>query len=261
MLFRFFVAASVAALDFTAVKAGREKIMSEMWTSNTDILIGTLIRLSVAIVCGGIIGIERGVKRRPAGFRTHMMVCLGAALTMMLGQFIAVVMTDVTGTAVNSDVSRIGAQVINGIGFLGAGTIIVTGRQQVKGLTTAAGLWAAACMGLAIGAGFYFGALVACVFIILTTTLFSRLEAYIVSRARNMNIYAEFYNIDDLGEIIARIKSMEVRIYDIEIQKKRSVEQPHPGAVFSLGLPKKMPHTAVITALAGIENIRAIEEL
>ena len=119
-----------------------------------------LLRLTVAMLFGGFIGLERERKRRPAGFRTYMLVCLGAALTMLLSQYESYMVTHAwhetaMEIGLRTDVSRFGAQVINGIGFLGAGTIIVTGKQEVKGLTTAAGLWASACMGLAIGAGFY----------------------------------------------------------------------------------------------------------
>ena len=119
-----------------------------------------MLRLTVAMAFGGLIGMERGKKRRAAGFRTYMLVCLGAALTMLLSQYEYGMLTSAwsqtaSQLGIRTDVSRFGAQVINGIGFLGAGTIIVTGRQEVKGLTTAAGLWASACMGLAIGAGFY----------------------------------------------------------------------------------------------------------
>ena len=119
-----------------------------------------LLRLILAMLCGGLLGLERGRKRRPAGSRTYMLVCLGAALTMVLSQYEYVMLTtewvDVsTELGIRTDVARFGAQVVNGIGFLGAGTIMITGRQQIKGLTTAAGLWASACMGLSIGAGFY----------------------------------------------------------------------------------------------------------
>ena len=97
---------------------------------------------------GGIVGVEREKKGRPAGLRTYMLVCSGSALVMMTNQYLAVCYPQV-------DVSRMASQVISGIGFLGAGTIILTGKNQVRGLTTAAGLWAVACLGLAIGIGFY----------------------------------------------------------------------------------------------------------
>ena len=119
-----------------------------------------VLRLALAMLLGGCIGLERERKRRPAGFRTYMLVCLGAALTVLLSLYEYTLITGpwsalAAELGMKTDVSRFGAQVINGIGFLGAGTILVTGRQQVKGLTTAAGLWASACTGLAVGAGFY----------------------------------------------------------------------------------------------------------
>ena len=103
-----------------------------------------------------------------------------------------------------TDVSRFGAQVINGIGFLGAGTILVTGRQEVKGLTTAAGLWASACMGLAIGAGFYECVVLCTVLIFLCMRFLPAFENYLVEKARFINIYVEFRSLDDLGSIRTR---------------------------------------------------------
>ena len=118
-------------------------------------LAALVIKLVLAVILGGSIGLERGRKRRPAGFRTHILVCMGATLAMCISRYC------VETLGITVDVSRLGAQVINGIGFLGAGTIIVTRRQEVKGLTTAAGLWACACMGLAVGAGFFECAIIA----------------------------------------------------------------------------------------------------
>ena len=159
--------------------------------------VSVMFRLILAMVCGGMIGLERGRKRRPAGFRTYMLVCLGAALTMLLSQYeFAMVMGPWKGIAqelgMKTDVSRFGAQVINGIGFLGAGTILVTGRQEVKGLTTAAGLWASACMGLAIGAGFYECVVLCTVLIFLCMRFLPAFENYLVEKARFINIYVDF---------------------------------------------------------------------
>mgnify|MGYP001027887749 CR=1 FL=1 len=108
----------------------------------------------LTLTIGGMIGLERGSKNQSAGFRTYMLVCLGAASVMMTNQYIC-------DHFESGDPSRLGAQVISGIGFLGAGTIIVTKRNQVRGLTTAAGLWSSACLGLAVGIGFYEGAVAA----------------------------------------------------------------------------------------------------
>ncbi len=226
-----------------------------------------VVRLLVAAFCGGIIGIDRGKKHRPAGFRTHMLVCMGAALTILLSTYLCAMMTGglwnlEAGTDImTTDVSRFGAQVINGIGFIGAGTIIITGRQQVKGLTTAAGLWASACMGLAIGAGFYTAALIACVLIITTIVVFSKLETFVLSHSRNINLYVEFEHTDDLSQIIEKIKEQDVRIFDVEITKARNSETAYPSAIFSLQLPKKKPHTVLMTSIVQVETVRAIEEL
>ena len=217
-------------------------------------VVSMLVRLTMAAFCGGLIGIGRVKKRRPAGFRTHTLVCLGAALTMVISQYL-------WSRGQSTDLSRLGAQVINGIGFLGAGTIIVTGRQQIKGLTTAAGLWASACMGLAIGAGFYLGAIVGCVLIIVTTGALSILEVRIMSTARNMNIYIEFLNTDDIGQVIEAVKKLEVKIYDIEITRIRSSDGLPPSAILTLRLPKKLRHADLMAAIASVGGVQSVEEL
>ncbi len=221
-----------------------------------------LLRLLAAALCGGLIGIDRGRKRRAAGFRTYMLVCMGAALTMVLGVYLSAMIGDVwklSAADFKIDVSRFGAQVINGIGFVGAGTILVTGRQQVKGMTTAAGLWASACMGLSIGAGFYAAAIVGCLCIIVTFVVFSRLESFILAHSRNVNIYVEFEHTDDLSVIVEKIKGQDVRIFDIELTKAKG--EAFPNAIFSLQLPKRRSHTLVMTAIAEVDSVRTIEEI
>lgn len=224
-------------------------------------------RLLCALVFGGMIGLEREQKHKQAGFRTYMLVCLGAALTMLLSQYEAVMInTRWADTAhalgVNTDVSRFGAQVINGIGFLGAGTIIVTGRQEVKGLTTAAGLWASACMGLAIGAGFYECVCLGFVMIFIVIKVLPPIEDAVVERGRNMNLYAEFSHVDDVHDIIACIKEQGIQIYDVEIENG-STEGPtmHPHAVFTLRLPKNQPHTQLLSAISELSELYQIEEI
>ena len=119
-----------------------------------DVNLGSVaLRLILAVLFGGVVGLERGTNKHQAGLRTHILVCLGATLAMMTNAYIF------ENLAPNADPARLGAQVISGIGFLGAGLILVTSRNMVKGLTTAAGLWASACIGIALGIGFYAGAL------------------------------------------------------------------------------------------------------
>jgi putative Mg2+ transporter-C (MgtC) family protein len=221
----------------------------------------TLIRLLVAVTCGGIIGIERGKKRRPAGFRTHMIVCIGAALTMILSTYLTAMISNVWHIDSTTDVSRFGAQVINGIGLLGAGTIIITGHQQIKGLTTAAGLWASACMGLAIGAGFYVGALVGCLLILITIVAFSKLESFILSHSRNINMFVVFESIDSVTHILAKLKEHDVKVFDVEITKQKNSGTSYPNAIFSIKIPKKKSHATIMAAIAQVDTVRSIEEL
>ena len=226
------------------------------------------LRILLAALCGGIIGVERGRKNRPAGFRTYTLVCVGAALTMILSAYIAAMdpewrkmLGEELAAFTKSDFSRFGAQVINGIGFLGAGTIIITGKNQVKGMTTAAGLWASACMGLAIGAGFYIGAVVGCILMLLTVTIFGKMEYFITSRSRNINIYMEFETADNITDIVERIKGRGVRIFDVELIKAHQEGSKFPAAILVMRLPKKMTHTALITEIAKVDSVRMIEEL
>lgn len=223
-----------------------------------------LFRLTLAMIFGGIIGLERGRKRRAAGFRTYMMVCMGATLAMLLGQFEAELIKSAWETVANevgirTDVSRFGAQVINGVGFLGAGTIIVTGKQEIKGLTTAAGLWASACMGLAIGAGFYECVFLAFLLIILSIQFLPVVENFVIKNARNMNIYIEFRTLADMESIIDKIKSLDLQIYDIDLN--RGEEGRYHSAVFSIRLKQRQSHTKVLALLSDLNIVRAIDEI
>lgn len=224
------------------------------------------VRLILAMFCGGYIGLERGRKRRAAGFRTYMLVCLGAALTMILSQYEHYMITHrwaeiAAEIGIRTDISRFGAQVINGIGFLGAGTVIVTGRQEVKGLTTAAGLWASACMGLAIGAGFYECVLLAFVLIFLSIRLLPPLENFIVESARNMNIYVEFDALDQVGAIIGCIKGVGAQIYEVEIDHGRTEKQRNPSAVFTIRLHHKFEHAKLLMSIADLDGIHVVDEI
>lgn len=224
------------------------------------------LRMLLGIAFGGFIGLERGSKQRAAGFRTYMLVCLGAVLTMLLGQYEHHMLTTAwvsaaAATGLKTDVARFGAQVISGIGFLGAGTIIVTGRQEVKGLTTGAGLWACACMGLAIGAGFYECVILAFLLILLAIRVLPAVESFVVEHARNMNLYVEFESLDDIGSIIACIKSMEAQIYQVDIDRGRDDTNRHPNAVFAIRLKKSRMQEKLMVCLSEISQVHFIEAI
>jgi putative Mg2+ transporter-C (MgtC) family protein len=225
-----------------------------------------MLRLLLAMVFGGMIGLDRGRKRRAAGMRTYMLVCMGATLTVLLSLYEYTMVTGpwadlATEIGIRTDVSRFGAQVINGIGFLAAGTIIVTGRQEVKGMTTAAALWASACMGLAIGAGFYECVALAFLLIFLSIRLLPMVENYMVENAKNMNIYVEFQSLDDVGAIINRIKSQDVQIYEVEIDHGREEKSRNPSAVFFIRLHRKQIHAQVLAAIWELDTVLTIDEI
>ena len=147
------------------------------------------------------------------------------------------------------------------MGFLGAGTIIVTGRQEVKGLTTAAGLWASACMGLAIGAGFYECMLVGFLLIELCMRVLPYIENWVMAKARNLNIYIEMDSIENLGNIVARMKAENIMIYDVEIDKEQTAHMSQINALFSVRLPQKQQHTEILAKLSMLDGIISIEEV
>ena len=225
-----------------------------------------LLRLLLAMIFGGMIGLERGRKHRAAGFRTYMLVCLGATLTSILSQYLYVRLdTDWLGFAETTsrqiDVSRFGAQVYSGIGFLAAGTIIVTGRQEVKGLTTAAGLWASACMGIAIGAGFYECVVIAFVLMFLCIHFLPVLEVYLLENARNMNIYVELKSLDEIGVLLGAVKTQNIQIYGVEIDRGGEEHHRYPSAVLSVRLEHHQQHPQVLAALSEITGVIMIEEI
>ncbi len=230
-------------------------------------LTSVLLRLTLAVLFGGVIGSGREHRRRPAGFRTYMMVCLGAALTMVLGQYQYAMLGTVwkkeqDAVGMMADVTRLGAQVINGIGFLGTGTILVTERREVKGLTTAAGLWASACVGLAIGAGFYEGVLLGFLAILLSIEAFPRVETFLLAHSRNMNLCVELTDMEQLQDLTAQMKSMGIQIRDVELERRgRGKNTERVSVLLSLHLPRHQSHDKVLARLAGCPDVRVIHEV
>ena len=195
-----------------------------------------------------------------------MIVCLGAALTMILSHYETYIMRNLWEEIARMldkqvDVSRYSAKVVSGIGFLGAGTIIVTGRQEIKGLTTAAGLWASACMGLAIGSGYYECAILGFLLILLTTVVFEKISSWVISNARNMDLYVEFEKIENLGEIINTFKELNIQIFDVDIQREKQSNGVTIGAVISSRLPKKETHSNVMSKISKFDFVTVVDEI
>ena len=217
-------------------------------------LFSVAFRLILAVLFGGAIGLERGATKHPAGFRTHILVCVGAALAMLTNQYVYETMTNI------ADPSRMGAQVITGVGFLGVGTILVTGGQRIKGLTTAAGLWASACIGLAIGIGFYSGAFIAGVLVLASLTFFKRFESFFYELARTMDLYVELESLTELKEYKTFVKEQGIQIQSSHRDKSGPSVSGGIGFHMAIKLPKGMCHADAIELLSNHEGIYLIEE-
>lgn len=213
-----------------------------------------VIRIVCAVVVGGIIGIERSIKNRPAGLRTYMLVCVGACLIMLTNQYIF----QMTGTG---DPMRLGAQVVSGIGFLGAGTIIVTKHNQIKGLTTAAGLWSAAGVGLALGIGFYEAAFTAAIVIYITLTLLQVLEAKVNRKTRVLEAYIELQDNVPIRKFISDLRAMNVEIEDIQFEQDASVDGGIRAFVLTLKSARRRDHIQFVDEIHEIEGVNHIEAL
>ena len=213
------------------------------------------LRMTLAVICGGIIGIEREYKRRPAGFRTHILICLGAAMTTLTSQYLYLVLGQYT------DMARLGAQVVAGIGFIGAGTIIVTRRQRVKGLTTAAGLWAAAIIGLTLGGGFYEGGLFATALILVAELFFSRVEYRMLQNAPEVNLYVEYSDNKTMDTLLQEFREHGLKILNMGIIHSKSNEEHNACAIFTLRLHKGLDVEHLkqeILATAGVVSVREL---
>ena len=213
-----------------------------------------LLRILVSIVLGGIIGLERGMKNRPAGLRTYMLVSLGSCVVMLINQYTA----QVYGTG---DPVRLGAQVISGIGFLGAGTIVVTSHNQIKGLTTAAGLWASACIGLAIGIGHYEVALIAglCVFLVLT--VLHEMDYFLHSRTRMVDAYIELDQTMSLGKFIRNIREQGLEISNIQREHDTAYGDEVLSFTATIKGQKKTHQAELVRFLRKQEGVKYLEVL
>ena len=225
-----------------------------------------MLRVFLAMLMGGLIGIDREQKKRPAGFRTYMLVAMAAASTQILSQYLDLMLDTQWAEARaivgnRTDVVRLGAQIVSGVGFIGTGTILLTERQEVKGLTTASCLWASACMGLAIGAGFYECVIVGIVLVVLVMKIFPLIDDSVLASSRNMNFYVEMDSVENLGTVVNCVKEKNIRIYDVDLGKVGQNGERHVRGLFSVKLPKRGPHTELLAKIATLDGIVAIEEI
>ncbi len=218
--------------------------------------VGVSVRLVLAVLCGGLIGIEREYKRRPAGFRTHILICLGAAVTTLTSQYLYLVL------GLYTDVARLGAQVVAGIGFIGAGTIIVTNRQRVKGLTTAAGLWTSAIIGLVCGAGYIEGAVFATFMVLVAELLLVKIEYRFARKLTDTNLYIEYYKAESIENIVHSLREHKVKMSGLEISRVTDDDGRHRySAVITVQASRSGLDTGLLKGLQSMDNILTVEEL
>ena len=217
-------------------------------------ILAVILRIACAAIFGGLLGLEREIKNRAAGLRTYMLVCVGACLIMLTNQYIF-------QTFKASDPVRMGAQVVSGIGFLGAGTIIVTRHRQIKGLTTAAGLWSVAGVGLALGVGFYEAAIAGALAVFVVITLLQKLDAIMHNRTKRLDLYFELAADVTLGEFLRSSKEQELEVSDLHRESDSDVAGTTRSYTVTIKTAQRMPHTQIIEKVSSIPGVLYCEEL
>ena len=218
------------------------------------------VRMLSAIVVGGVIGIEREYKNRPAGMRTHILVCLGAAMIAIL-ECLILANEDVLNSSGNSafTLTRLSAQVISGIGFLGAGTIFIA-QKKIAGLTTAASLWNVACLGLMVGFGYYWIAIACSVLVLTVLTLFQkiirvnsvkRVEVRFINRAETLEYINSYFEMEN-------IKILDVDFHVELFRDSKKMEMNSYTNLYTLHLPSKTSYTDIVKYLSENDNIQTV---
>lgn len=215
--------------------------------------LAVFLRIFAAVIVGGILGLERGMKNRPAGLRTYMLVCVGACVIMLTNQYIY----QAAGTG---DPVRMGAQVVSGIGFLGAGTIIVTRRNQIKGLTTAAGLWSAAGVGLALGVGFYEAALAGTLAVFIVMTLLQKMDNKLHRKSKRVEAYIELKDIS-LGDFLRTMRESDIDVSDVQREHGEEDTNGVRAYVATIKGKKRQNHQELMEKVLSIPGVEFVEEL
>jgi putative Mg2+ transporter-C (MgtC) family protein len=206
------------------------------------------VRLFLTVFLSGAIGLERSKSGRTAGLRTHMLICLGATIASMTGLYIE----EMYGAG---DVSRIAAQVVSGIGFLGAGTILVKNNVTVKGLTTSACVWAVGTIGIAVGYGFYEAAIIGTILIFLVTKKLEGVDQKLKNNMKAVEVYVEFVSAKKLQETLTLMKTLGLEIEEIKLMKTKTNAQDGIGADIMMHLEKKCDVEKMMTQINQLENV------
>ena len=222
-----------------------------------------VLRLLLALVSGGVIGYGRSRKNCAAGLRTYMLISLGAALaitvTLYEYQMLHSAWADIVAAVGDKfAATRLASQAITGIGVLGAGTILKVAHQQVKGLTTATGLFATVCMSLAAGAGFYECVITVLVLIVLVLNIMTPMEIGFKRRLRNITLNVQMDSVEDVAAVSEAIEAQNATIYEIDVEKVKSPA----SAIFILQMSRSnSSHSGMLSSVAELSCVRSVQEL
>jgi len=217
-------------------------------------IVSILLRLLLTSVCSGMLGFEREKRNQAAGFRTYMIVSNASALVMMTNQFI-------NQTVGAGDPVRMGAQVISGIGFLGAGAILVTRNQQVRGLTTAAGLWSSAIIGMAIGAGYYAGGVACFLFIYISLKFLAKIDSKISRSPRMATLYCELNRRKAMGNLIRCAQGKGHRISNVEISSLTKEVSKEVAVTFMVHTDGKTDIDSMLQSFAEMDGVEFVAQI
>ena len=226
-----------------------------------------VLRLLLAILCGGVVGYGRSKKARAAGLRTYMLISIGACLAVLITLYQYAMLTGpwadvVAEVGLKYDASRMAGQVFGCVGFISAGIILKVAHQQVSGLTTATGMFATVCMGIAAGAGFYELVLLTTLMIVLVLNVMSPLEIAFKRRLRNITLNVEFTSTNDIAAIVRIMEQQHARIYDIDVERTEAKDKRHPSAIFILQLSRENhSHSGMLSSVAEFPCVYSVQEL
>jgi putative Mg2+ transporter-C (MgtC) family protein len=217
--------------------------------------IAVAIRLLIATFFGSLVGWERVVKHHSAGIKTFALVSLGSAVATALNIYLAML------PELSADVSRIPAGVVSGIGFLGAGTILVTGRKQIKGLSTAASLWVTSCMGMAIGAGYLLVGVSTFLLVAFANMVLLHLSNKVEEYSKYMSIYIEINKNNGANKLTKHITDMGFRINSISKSKEKTIMASDTALIIDIDLDRNRSHTDLLNMFRDLDYVNYVEEV
>lgn len=233
-----------------------------------------IIRVVIAIIVGGLIGYERQITNRPAGFRTHILVCVGACVVSLIqiesvGRTIALIHADeMLANSLKADIGRMGAQVITGVGFLGAGTIIRE-KGLVKGLTTAASIWVVACIGLAIGLGMYVITAVSTIGVFVSLVILKKVEDKFIDKVVNVDLDIEYIGDKEFMKSIQKYfttKNIKVnninfvnQVASLDETAVTNEESISKRSIYNIDVPKYVKTSKIVQDLCRKKNIKQVK--